>query len=176
MISKSVGSVATGFGAFGESWYMYAVYNDVTGSLTNGMPVVLDVTDAAEFNTIFTTTALVSGGNFNLPSGGKVVLATNANGGASPQCVGIFQPSTPSGAPANGDIIRILVYGYGQVAVTGATTVGANLVFTTGSVYASTGAAASKTNIGTVLASRGAVAVGAAPSVTGLVNVFVNPS
>jgi hypothetical protein len=99
---------STGPGAKSEQLTAQFVYNDTSGLLSIGMPVYKDVTDSGEFNAIFTTTALSSGG----ATGGRVVLGTNALA-ANLVCVGIYQPLNFSDKPNNGDTIRVLVFGLG---------------------------------------------------------------
>lgn len=87
------------------------VYNDTSGNLTVGLPVYLDVTDSAEFNTIYSGTA-VSGSGSQTQSGKRVVLGTNANAG---RLAGIFQPDTIGTKPNKGDVIKCLIWGPGLV-------------------------------------------------------------
>lgn len=95
------------------------VYNDVSGSLTIGMPVYLDVRDAAEWNNAYSGTALTSGLG---ATGGRVVLgATAAGTGANLVCVGVYQPNNINEAPNKFEVIRVLDRGRGLVQVTAKT-------------------------------------------------------
>ncbi len=168
--------------AFGDSQFYEFVYNDVAGNLTVGKPVYVDVTDAAEFNSYYSGTALSPA---VVRSGGKVVLGTNAKAGASLVCVGIFQPfdQNPGLLPVPGDTIRVLMFGRGVVsaqspAAGAAGLVGGNLIASTVVTDAVPGARASGLNIGVLLATRTFIAqatqiIAAASATSTLCNCFV---
>lgn len=168
--------------AEGDKFYIMCVFNGAAGALTIGKPVYADVTDAAEFNTKNTTTALSPA---IPPTGGKVVLGTNANAGANLTCIGVFQPENASYIPNPGDPIRVLCYGRGVVsaqspAAGAACNVGSKLVASAAVTDAVPGAAAAGQTIGTALATGTHVAAGnqilaAASAVATLINAFVNP-
>jgi hypothetical protein len=95
--------------AFGDVMMSEYVYNDTSSSLTVGMPLYVDVTDAAEWNVLYSTTALSPAGK---RTGGNVVLGTNANAGSNLTCVGFFYPNDNlGGAPKKGDTVRVVWLG-----------------------------------------------------------------
>lgn len=174
--------------AEGDKLFAYAQYNDVTGSLTVGMPVYLDVRDSAEFNVQYTTTSLpASSVNYNMQTPGNVVLGTTSAGtGSTLTCMGVYAPTNPSVAPANGSIIRVLVQGRGLVAVSvhsGATaaTVGVKLIASASYTGAVPGTAAVGQVIGTITATGSATAstnsifaVPGAGTTVGVLNAYVS--
>lgn len=182
--------------AEGDKLFEQSVFFGTSGTLTIGMPVYKDLTDAAEFNSKVAATAQSNTANTNvyvngvfIRTGGRVVLGTspltNING-----IVGIYAPENPADKPNQGDPIRILVYGEGivsaisQTANANAITVGSVLVASTALVN---GVAAGNTplvrqTLGIVLATGAAYTVGAtltggaaAANAAILVNAFVNP-
>jgi hypothetical protein len=187
MISPRIAGAQTGILAYGESWYTSATYSGISGSLSIGMPVFVNTLDAAQYNTVFTNTALVSS-SAPVQDCGSVILGVVAGSGASPTCIGVYQPENPSDKPLNQDTIRILVYGYGVVSAVAiasgtAVTVGANLLISSTNNNALVGAPVVKQNIGTVLATKSAITLGssviAVPgsgSTTALVNAFIQTS
>lgn len=166
----------------GDKSFAEFIYNDASGSLKAGMPVYIDVTDAAEFNAINSNTALSPAAK---QTGGKVVLGTNANVGAAPYCVGVFQPDNFNELPVNGAAIKVLLFGRGIVraqspAAGAAGNVGSNLVISTAVVDAVPGAKAAGTNIGVLLATGTHVAAAstifaAASATETICNAFINP-
>lgn len=85
--------------------YTQYVYNDVSNSLTIGMPVFVDIRDSAEFNQDNTTTAVSP---TIARTGKNVVLGTTAAGtGPNYICVGVFAPQNPAEKPQKGDAIRV---------------------------------------------------------------------
>lgn len=142
-----------------EKTFTDFVYNDTSADLTIGMPVYFDVTDAAEFNTLYPATA-VTGSGAQTRSGKRVVLGVNANAGA---LAGIFQPDSYGSAPSKGDVIKCLVDGPGivhasQVATTGTQiTVGASLIGNTANNFAVVGTAALNETVGIALATGATV-------------------
>lgn len=112
MITKRV--LGTGSVAESDELYGEYQYNDASGSLTIGKPLFVDVTDAAEFNTISTSTALSAGALNGIRTCGNVVLSTNANAG---RFVGVYQPNSASEKPNKGDVIRVLIHGRGIASV-----------------------------------------------------------
>jgi hypothetical protein len=172
--------------AFGDVQYYEFVYNDVSGSLSIGMPVYVDVRDAAEWNSKYSATALSPTAG---RTGGNVVLGTTAAGvGTNPLCVGLFAPDDQNIGllPNKGDVIRVLAFGRGIVsaqspAAGSAGNVGSNLVASTVVAQAVPGARSTGLNIGILLATRTFVAntntiFAAASATTTLANVFVAPS
>lgn len=167
----------------GDKEFAQFIYNDTSGNLKAGMPVYIDCTDSAEFNAINSTTALSPAAK---QSGGNVVLGTNANVGAAPYCVGVFQPDNVNSLPNKGDAIKVLVYGRGLVraqspAAGSAGNVGGNLVISTAVVDAVPGAKAAGQNIGMLTATGTHVTAGsqifaAASATETLCNAFINPS
>jgi hypothetical protein len=95
--------------AFGDKHYFEFTYNDTSGSLSIGMPLFVDVTDAAEWNNAYSTTALSPAVG---KSGGKVLLSTNANAQNS-FYVGVFAPDDQNigQLPNKGDVIRVMFFG-----------------------------------------------------------------
>ena len=176
--------------AEGDKLFGWAIYNDTTASLSIGMPLYVDITDAAEFNIIFTTTALLSGANFGIATAGKAVLGTNANIGPNATCIGVFYPQQGFGyKPTKGEVVRVLVYGRGvvstTVAATGsgntALTVGAKLIANSTFTSAIVGTAAASIVIGTAVATGPAVTINTViqglpgtGTVTKVHNAFVN--
>lgn len=169
-------SAASGPTAEGDKSFGHYVWNDSTVPLAVGMPVYKELTDAAEFNTSPSTTA-ISGGvaTSNKNTGGNVVSGTSAVGhsGAHFQCVGIYAPPggvLPAGGVTVGSAIRVQLWGVGQVLVTensisqGFVTcsVGSPLVGTTscGGAAALSGTPNAQTVIGIALATSTANAVG----------------
>lgn len=180
MITERV-FVGTGSGAEGDKLFAYFIYNDVSGSLTNGIPVYADIRDAAEYNNLNTTTKLSPA---VAATGGKVMLGTSLpGGGANLTVVGVYQPVNPGDKPNNGDVIRCLVFGRGVVsaqspAAGAAGNVGSKLVATAAVVQAVPGAAVVDQTIGTILATGTNIAYGntifaAASATATLVNAFV---
>lgn len=178
-IGPRVSSPNSGNAQFGDSLVGFFQYADTSGSLTNGMPVYLNVTDAAQFNSLFASTSTNT-----ICSPGKVILATNVAVGPNPTCVGVYQPINPGEKPVNGALIRVIVYGYGIVSTVvpaGGTsvTVGSKLISTTTN-QAEVGVATTDKTIGTVLATGTALTVGAtitavpgSGSTVTLVNAFI---
>jgi len=174
--------VGTGSGAEGDKFFWQYIYNDVTGSLTNGMPLYADVRDAAEYNNLNTNTKLAPAA---AATGGRVVLGTTAAGvGTNATCVGVYQPVNPGDKPANGDSIRVLMFGRGVVAAQSpaagaAGLVGSKLIASTAVVQAVPSAApVLDLTIGTILATATFLANGnaifaAASATPTLVNAFV---
>jgi hypothetical protein len=173
--------VGTGASAEGDKIYAQYIYNDVSGSLSYGQPLYVDVRDAAEFDNKNTNTALSPAA---AATGGKVVLGTTAAGvGTNPVCVGVFQPENPGSLPNNGDVVRVLVMGRGIVsaqspAAGAAGNVGARLIVSTAVADAVPGAAAVALTIGVILATKTFLANGntifaAASATRTLVNAFV---
>lgn len=81
------------------------VYSDVSGSLTIGMPLFVDVRDAGEWNNLYPGTALTSGLG---ATGGRVVLGTTAAGtGANLIFVGIYAPTDYSSKPNQYNVVRV---------------------------------------------------------------------
>jgi hypothetical protein len=100
--------------AAGDVMFSEYVYNDVSGSLTLGLPLYADVTDAAEFNVLYSGTATTGGKR----TGGNVLLSTSANVGSNPNCVGIFAPTSGyNSLPVKGDTVRCLWLGRGLTSV-----------------------------------------------------------
>jgi hypothetical protein len=182
--------------AEGDKLFEQSVFYGTSGTLSIGMPVFKDLTDAAEFNTKIAATAqtntantsLVVGGNI-IRTGGRVVLGTNANTNIN-GIVGIYAPENPADLPNQGDPIRILVYGEGIVRAisqsgnTNAITVGSMLVASTAVVpaIAAGNTPVVRQTLGIVLATGAVYTVGAtltgggvAANVAILVNAFVNP-
>lgn len=166
----------------GDKTFAQFTYNDTSGNLKAGMPLYIDVTDAAEFNAILSSTALSPAAK---QTEGKVVLGTNANVGAAPYCVGVFQPDNVNSLPNNGDVVKVLVFGRGIVraqspAAGSAGNVGSNLVLSTTVVDAVPGAKAAGTNIGVLLATKtfltpGTQIFAAASATETICNAFINP-
>jgi hypothetical protein len=102
---------ASGDRAEGDKLFEQSTSNVAAGSLTYGMPLSKDLTDAAEFNAKLAATALNPAA---VRTGGKLVLPTSANTNVN-SFAAIYQPENPSDRPAPGDIIRCLVYGEGIV-------------------------------------------------------------
>lgn len=100
--------VMTGDNPEGSKLFGDFVYNDASLSLTIGMPLYVDVTDAAEQNDgrVLATTKLSTPAV--AASGGKVVLGTNANAGVF---IGVFQPDNPNSKPNKGDGIKVCAVG-----------------------------------------------------------------
>lgn len=173
---------ATGPNAEGDKSFSEFVYNDTSGSLTIGMPVYADVTDAAEWNANNATTKLTPAVG---ATGGNVVLGANANAGANITCVGVFQPSSPNSKPNKGDVIRVQTFGRAIVSAAAkaagtAVTVGAKLIADASQDSCLAGAAVVDKTIATALATGAAVAAGASiiavpggGTTTALVNAFV---
>lgn len=87
--------------------FTYYLYSGTSGSLTPGMPVFRDVTDAAEYNNVASArnyTTVVSPSQ-NATCGNATVgtdaLATNL------VCVGIFYSDDQNSTPAKGTVIRV---------------------------------------------------------------------
>lgn len=103
--------------AEGDKLYIAAQYNDTSGSLTAFMPVYKDFSDAAEFDSLNTATALTAGPLKGLQSAGKAVTATNVNaagisaGGGGGLFMGIYSPTNPNDVPSTGDMIRLMRFG-----------------------------------------------------------------
>lgn len=95
----------------GDKSFAFFQYNDASGSLTLGMPVYIDVTDAAEFNALYAGTKLSPAA---AQTNGKVVLGANANA-VNLVFAGIFQPDDFNEAPAKGATIKVLIRGRGLV-------------------------------------------------------------
>jgi hypothetical protein len=175
------GFTPSGTGAEGDKFFAEFVYNDTSGALSYGQPVYVDTTDAAEFNNLGTTAFTAA----TKPTGGNVVLGTNANAGANLTCVGVFQPTNPGELPVKGDPIRVLMYGRGVASVQSpaagaAGNVGSAIIASAAVKDAVPGARAAGLIIGIILATRGVVTVGtqviaAASATSTLVNAFVNP-
>jgi hypothetical protein len=180
--------------AEGDKLFEQSVYWGPSGSLSIGMPVVKDVTDAAEWNTKLTATALVGvSASFVVPpgvvrTGGRALLTTGANGSIN-GFVGVYAPENPADRPNQGDIIRVLVYGEGIVSAISQTgnanalTVGSllGLLATQTSAIALGNTPVARQTVGLVLATTtalttGAVIQAAAGNVAVLVNCFVNNS
>jgi len=88
-----------------DTHYTEYVYNDVSGSLTVGMPVFIDVRDAGEWNNRYSGTALTTTTG---ATGGRVVLGTTAAGtGSNLICVGVFAPTNLQEKPNQYDVIRV---------------------------------------------------------------------
>jgi hypothetical protein len=181
--------------AEGDKLFEQSVFWGTSGTLTIGMPVMKDLTDAAEFNTKLSLTALTgSPTSFPTPpgiirTGGRVVLATNANTTVN-GIVGIYAPENPAELPNQGDPIRILVYGEGivraisQTGNANALAVGGLLgVLATQTAAIALGTtAALRQTIGIILATGSVSTVGstltggtAAANAAILLNAFVNP-
>jgi hypothetical protein len=166
--------------AEGDKWFWDYVYDDTSGALSLGMPLYVEVTDAAEFNTD-PTTGLSTVGIKN--TGGNVVLGTNAAAGANLVCVGLFQPTNRNSLPNKGDSVRVLAWGRGIVSAQSpgggaAGLVGSNLIASAAVKQAVPGARASGVNIGILLATGAVVTTGsqlfaAASAAANLYNCFV---
>lgn len=176
-VANQIGSYAEG-----DKMFETSVFNGTSGTLTVGMPVYKQLTDAAEFNAKFSATALSP---TTAQTGGTVVLSTDATTNVF-AFVGIYQPSNPGDLPNKGDVIRILTYGEGQVlaisetANTNPLKVGDVLVAKAVSTAASTAGAtpSARISIAVVLATKTFITVGAqitaaAANVATLVNAFV---
>lgn len=101
--------VANGGNAEGDKGFFQIVYNDTTGSLTIGMPIYADCTDAAEYNGLNNTTKLSPAA---ANTGGYGVLGTNTdNVSTNLVFIGVFASNNPSAKPAKGDAIRCCVFG-----------------------------------------------------------------
>jgi hypothetical protein len=166
--------------AFGDIyWYEYQ-YDDTSGSLLIGKPLYVECTDAAEYNSADTGTALSPAA---ARTGGKVVLGTNANVGASVVPVGVYLPKNRNDAPSKGDVVRALAWGRGIVsaqspAAGSAGNVGGAIIASTTVTDAVPGARAAGLNIGVLLATGTHVAAGnqifaAASATLTLCNGFV---
>lgn len=174
--------VGTGAGAEGDKFIAQFIYNDASGALTIGMPLYADVRDAAEYNNLNSTTKLTG---TVAPTGGRVVLGTTAAGvGTNPIPVGVYQPLNSNDKPANGDSVRVVMYGRAIVsaqspAAGAAGTVGSALIASTAVVQAVPAAApVVGTTIGYIIATGTAVAntnqIFAAASATAtLINAFI---
>lgn len=168
--------------AEGDKLFETSVWGGASGTLTIGMPVFKDLTDAAEWNTKLAATAVTPA----IPrTGGKVVLANSANTNVF-AFVGFYQPENPGEKPNQGDPIRVLTYGEGVVSAISETgnanplKVGDVLVAKAATTSASTAAQApsARISLAVVLATAAANAVGsqitaAAANVATLVNAFV---
>jgi hypothetical protein len=171
--------------AEGDKLFGWAIYGDVTGSLTLGMPLYVDIRDAAEFNIQLTSTAVSSASaNYQTATAGKVVLGTTSAGtGSNLTCIGIYAPVQGYGyKPANGEVVRVLIQGRGVVAVCAksggtAVTVGAKILVSSSTLQAICGSAAASQVIGTILATTSFVAstnqIAAVPG-SGQTNVLAN--
>ena len=169
--------------AEGDKQFYEFVYAGAAGACTVGKPVYAQVTDAAEFNSWFSATALSPAAG---RSGGKVVLGTDATAGANLMCVGIYQPTDQNFnlVPAVGDVIRVLAYGRGIISAQSpaggtAGTVGGVIIASAAVTDAVPGARSSGLNIGILLATRAFLASGtqifaAAGAASTLCNAFVN--
>jgi hypothetical protein len=111
---RGIGAVS-GQMAAGDKHLFEFQYNDTSGSLSIGMPLFVDVTDAAEWNNLWTTTALSPAAG---ATGGKVLLSTNSNATNS-YYVGIFAPDDQNVGllPAKGDVVRVAFFGRFPVSV-----------------------------------------------------------
>jgi hypothetical protein len=171
--------------AFGDCQFYEFVYAGAVGGCTLGKPLYVQVTDAAEYNSLYSGTALSPA---VARSGGKVVLGTDATAGANLMCVGVFQPTDQNFAlvPAVGDIVRVLAYGRGIVsaqspAAGSAATVGGSIIASAAVTDAVPGTRATGLNLGVFLATGTHVTTGsqifaAASATPTLVNAFVNLS
>lgn len=180
---------ATGAAAEGQKTYDEYIYNDVTGSLSIGKPLYVDVRDAGEFNGGFGGLAITATklSPVTQPTGGRVVLGTTAAGvGANATCVGIYAPNSISDRPANGDPVRVITMGRAIVsaqspAAGAAGLVGSKLIASTAVTDAVPGAAVVDLTLGTILATATFVAAGnsifaAASATATLINAFVKLS
>jgi hypothetical protein len=173
----------SGSSAEGDKFFGEFVYDDVSGNLTIGKPVYAEVLDAAEYNNLNSSTALTPATS---PTGGKVVLGTNAAAGANLTCVGVYQPGNPGDKPNKGDSIRVLINGRGIVsaqspAAGAAGTVGGTLIASAAVTDAVPGARAAGITIGTLLATKTFVTAGvqifaAASATATLCNAYVSLS
>lgn len=181
--------VSSGAGAEGDNLYGQGIYNDTTGNLTVGMPLFYDVTDAAQFNGNiggqYGSTALSPA---VVPSGGNFLLSTNANAGANPLMIGIYQPDNPSDVPAKGAPVKFVVLGRcvaSAAAKTAGTavTVGGVLTIDTTQTSLLAVAAAIRIFAGIALATKTfltsgttIIAVPGSGTTTALVNAAIRPS
>lgn len=86
----------------------YYLYSGTTGSLTYGMPVFRDVTDAAEYNNSANSRAIPATVlSPNKPATcGNVVTATDSTA-TNLVCVGIFYSDDVNSVPVKGTVIRV---------------------------------------------------------------------
>src|SRR5271166_2643622 len=124
---------ASGVQAEGDKQFIEAVYNGTAALGTLGIPMYKDVTDAAEWNSNYSGSALSPA---VAASGGKVVLSTSANAGANPIPVGIYQPLNLNEVAVVGAVIRLQSSGSALVSTQSpaagtAGTVGALLITST---------------------------------------------
>jgi len=102
--ASTPGNAANNQLAENDMHYTEYEYNDVSGSLTVGMPVYVDMRDSGEWNNAYSGTALTGVGR----TGGRVVLGTTSAGtGTNLVCVGIYAPSNINDKPNQYDVIRV---------------------------------------------------------------------
>ena len=165
-----------------------SVFNGVSGTLSIGMPLFKDVTDAADFNSKIAQTALVT----TPPTprtGGRVVLATSANTTVG-AFAGLYAPENPGDRPNQGDTVRVCIYGEAiasaiSLATQPAITIGSLLGIATNttSCIALGATPAPRVVVGVVLATGTGLTNGSTPAGGGaalavaiLVNCFVSPT
>jgi len=171
---------AAGVQAEGDKTFVECVFNGTSGTLTIGIPVYKDVTDAAEWNALLGATQLSPA---VVATGGRALLSTAANVGANPICLGIYQPLSIGDKPNNGDVIRVQNAGAAVVstqspAAGSAGVVGGTLITSVTVVQAVPGAAAITKTLGILLATStfittGATIFAAASATVRLCNFYV---
>lgn len=186
--------------AEGDKLYWNFQYSGVSGSLTAFMPVFKDLSDAAEYDSINNTTALVAPAvPVGKQSAGKATIGTDFNAGATqaagfaPIPVGVYSPGNPTDRPSTGDLIRVMrTGGISPVQISSGQTanIGDFIVVQNNQALAFTVPATTQGNvslgqaaIGRVVAFGNQISVGAAPTQTRmpggfgfLINGWIGPN
>ena len=107
------GFVASGPWAYSDKTFQTFSWADANTPATVGMPCYINFVNAAEFVSIFSTTAIAA--SANLAGLQQVVSGTNINAGV---CIGVYQPVNLTDTALASSSIRVQTSGPGLVLAT----------------------------------------------------------